>query len=94
MGYVKMGAIQDAATMGAVYLEDQYGFVINNNSPVLPLDVNVEVLDFVDEYQWSISGSLVEGGFHPETATVPDASVSIRQHVYNQMVLLYPGLVI
>lgn len=94
MGYVKMGQIQDTATAGADYLEDQFGAVINNTSPSLPLDVNVEVLEWVDEYQWSISGALVSGGFHPETATVPNVSLSIRQYVFNQMVLIYPTLVI
>lgn len=94
MNYIKLGQIasivNDLKQLGASYLEDENGVIVNSKSLVFPLNVLVEVIDWVDQVEQQKHGKL--NAFYSENLTIPDQSVSIRQSVFNQLIVKYPNL--
>ena len=97
MSYIKLGQIADVILAqpqniaGSVYIEDENGIVVQSINPTFPLNVTVEVIDWVDQSEQQKHGKV--NAFHVEAVTIPDQSVSIRQSVLNQLVSKYPSLV-
>lgn len=91
MTYIKIGQISDVAQHGLVYTEIDSHSVVTSQSPVFPLQVNVEVIDWGSQATHDTRGHITS--YTNVQITVPDTSVSIRQSVYNQLVGTYPSLV-
>lgn len=97
MSYIKIGQIADLISgtpniVGSIYLEDENQNITISNSPIFPLQVTVEVIDWGAQSSQQIHGSIVS--FTPVTLTIPDTSASIRQSCYNQLIVTYPTLIL
>lgn len=96
MSYIKLGQIADLINgtpniVGSIYIEDENQNIIQSLSPVFPLQVTVEVIDWGTIESQQVHGSIIS--FNAEIISIPDQSMSIRQSVFNQLVGKYPGLV-
>jgi hypothetical protein len=79
-------------TNGTVYVEDVWGQVSVDNTPIFPLDVICEVFDWGTSRNFINSGALVSQQF--VSVTVPDASTTIRIHCYNILKATYPNILL
>lgn len=96
MSYIKLGQIADITSdtiplIGTVYIEDENGIIVQSINPVFPLQVTVEVIDWLDQSEQQKHGKI--NAFTAEIITIPDQSISIRQSVFNQLISKYPSLV-
>lgn len=92
MSFIKLSQIIDQSSSGLVYIENEDGIVLNSNNPVFPLQVLVEVVEWVDEAEQKKHDKIIS--FNSESISIPDQNISIRQSAFNQLVSKYPNLVI
>jgi len=74
------------------YQEDANGNLLIGNIQGYPLVLEVEVIDWVSENDFTNRGKI--NAFHPEIVTINSPVANIRQEVYNQLISKYPNLVI
>ena len=86
MSYLKLCQISNDN-----YVETADGEVILDTIPNFPQDFQVEVIDWVSEDEFHNRGKIIS--FESENVGVQDDSKSIRESVYEILLVKYPNLI-
>ncbi len=74
------------------HLEDMHGNIQDSATLTYPVTFQVEVIDWVSQDEMNKLGNI--NNFYHELVTLNSIQVSIRQDIFNQLIIKYPTLII